>query len=72
MSKVRSWQVTAQAHVEDKGEQTITTFIRANNKKNAEKAGLRSILHRGDIYSVESVTASVWTDLSSVNPEVRI
>ena len=70
MSKVRSWQITAQARIEGKGEQTITTFVRANNKKNAEKAGLRSILHRGDIYSVESVTASVFTDLSSVNPEV--
>lgn len=70
MSKVRSWQITAQAHVEGKGEQTITTFVRANNKKNAEKAGLRSILHRGDIYSVESVTASLCYDLANVNPEV--
>ena len=70
MRKVRSWQITAQAHVEGKGEQTITTFVRANNKKNAEKAGLRSILHMPDICSVESVEAKTWTDLSSVNPEV--
>ena len=70
MSKVRRWQITAQAHVEGKGEQTITTFVRANNKKNAEKAGLRSILHMPDICSVESVEAKTWTDLSSVNPEV--
>ena len=70
MSKVRSWQITAQAHVEGKGEQTITTFVRANNKKNAEKAGLRSILHMPDICSVESVTASAWTDCSTINPEV--
>ena len=70
MSKVRSWQVTAQAHVDGKGEQTIITFVRANNKKNAEKAGLRSILHMPDICSVESVEAKTWTDLSSVNPEV--
>lgn len=70
MSKVREWQITAQALVEGKGEQTITTFVRANNKKNAEKAGLRSILHRDDICSVESVTASLWGDLTNVNPEV--
>lgn len=70
MSRVRKWQITAQAHVEDKGEQTITTFVRANNKKNAEKAGLRSILHRGDICSVESVTASLWHDLTKIDPEV--
>ena len=70
MSKVRSWQITAQAHVEGKGEQTITTFVRANNKKNAAKAGLRSILHMPDICSVESVEAKTWTDLSSIDPEV--
>lgn len=70
MSKVREWQITAQVVIDGKGAQTVTTFVRANNKKNAEKAGLRSILHRGDICSVESVTASAWTDLNSINPEV--
>lgn len=70
MSKVRSWQITAQTHVEGKGEKTITIFVRANNKKNAEKTGLRSIPHMPDICSVESVEAKTWTDLSSVNPEV--
>ncbi len=70
MSRVRSWQITAQVVIEGKGPQTLTTYIRANNKKNAEKAGLRSILRGGDICSVESVTASLWDDLTNVNLEV--
>lgn len=70
MSKVREWQITAQAQVEGKGEQTITTFVRADSKKDAKVVGLRSILRRGDICSVESVEATAWTNLSSINPEV--
>lgn len=70
MSRVRTWQITAQARVEGKGEQTITTFVRADSKKDAEVVGLRSILRRGDICSVESITATAWTYTSSINPEV--
>lgn len=67
MSKVRTWKITAQVVIEGKGAQTLTIYIRANSKRNAEKAGLRSVLHRGDIYSVESVTASLWDDLTNVD-----
>lgn len=57
MSKVRSWQITAEAQIEGKGEQTLTTFVRANNKKNAEKAGQRSILRMPGVLSVGPVRA---------------
>lgn len=70
MSKVKSWQITAQVRDKNNTESTVTTFVRADSKKDAEKAGLRSILHMPDICSVGPVTAEAWTNLSSINPEV--
>ena len=70
MSRVRSWEITAQVQVEGKGEQTVTTFVRANTKKNAEKAGLRSVLRMPDICSVESVTARDCRYGPVIDPEV--
>ena len=70
MSKVREWQITAQVRDKNNTESTVTTFVRADSKKDAKVVGLRSILRMPDVCSVGPVTAEAWTDLSSINPEV--
>lgn len=69
---MKSWKVTAQAWMEDKGEQPVVIFVRAETKQDAKKNGLRSIIRMPGVISVGPVEAvdTRFDDAANVNPEV--